>query len=267
MTDDDAQRSADGKPDDYDAIDPEYRRAVADHVFGAFIRLIREVDREFIGEPTARPSLGDLRERYATALTAVGFFFDQMREPYALAFHELNSALRDLNRGAIHPLLQATRTDNRPPEPSGLWRVRACVVLALEALICSKRTPTSAAAEIAGRLPHLSQLAGARSKASGKTVLNWRKEFHSKRIKNKEAATYFAYGMDQIAWLKRHHPDRLAKFAYVQLGDEPNFSEQLIFCLARSSNTIICPDEATLKGRKASAENLRLQRPRISILK
>jgi hypothetical protein len=236
MTDDDAQRSADGKPDDYDAMDPEYRRAAADHVFGAFIRLIRAVDREFIGEPTAQPSWKDRR---ANALTAVGFFFDQMREPSAAAFHELSSALRDLNRGTVHPLLQPTRTDNRPPEPSGLWRARACGVLALEALICSGRTPADAAAEIARKFPHLSHLAGARSNAFGRTVLNWRKEFHSKRVKNKEAATFFAYGIDQIAWLERHHPDSLAKFAYVQLGDEANFSEQLIFRLARSSNTII----------------------------
>jgi len=87
-------------------------------------------------------------------------------------FYMLAEALGDLDVGSVHPLfrgakhrvLQPTRFAVRPPDTSEKARQRACVVLALIALVSAGRNKQQAATFLAKQHKNISRIAGAKSK-------------------------------------------------------------------------------------------------------
>ena len=142
------------------------------------------------------------REEYATALISFAKFWDEIgcyRE--GMLFFELASALEDRNAGVRHPLLDAEVPKvTRPPDPSQIWRARANVIVALEALIATGVSHRDAIGKIATTNQRgLKGLAGAKSETLESALENWRKQFRKKRgVRNAEANELFEVGFALI---------------------------------------------------------------------
>lgn len=147
------------------------------------------------------------RERYAAALIVVAQYFSSSAgRPIADRFFELASAIADLNNGTVHPLLEPVRPDNRPADPSQLWRARARVALGLEALLRAGLNRSAAAAKIASHYSSVANLAGVKAKGSKlqTIVFGWRRELKAGRVKNFEAGELFSEGSkESIDWRLR----------------------------------------------------------------
>jgi hypothetical protein len=132
---------------------------------------------------------------------------------------ELASALEDLDRGIVRPLLKPSPLRNRPPDPSNIWRARARVALALDALMRSGLKRTEAANKIA-RDKKLRALAGKRAGKFPATVIGWRNDFNAGRVDDFEATVLFAEGLRLISEMEVAGDfEALKRFAADQLRD------------------------------------------------
>ena len=191
----------------------------------ALEKLHRNVARAFDQEPDYPGNPANERERYAAALVAVAQYFSSVAgRPIAERFFELASAIADLNKGTIHPLLQQVRPDNRPADPSQMWRARARVALGLEALLRSGLNRSDATAKIASQYSSIANLAGVKAKDSKlqTIVFGWRRELKAGRVKNFEANELFAEGIKRIDRLAS--PQGYRRFATRQFVEAANFS-------------------------------------------
>src|SRR5262245_32933333 len=156
------------------------------------IAMLEEIAKAFDEIPEAARWFA-MRERYGAALIAVATFFGGIgcaRED--ALFCELATAILDRNVGiSRHPLLDddapaATRADT-----SKLWRSRANVAAALEALIADGFSVENAAETIATANPWISDLAGAKAGSLPRVMINWLKLFQKGRVENVVAAEIF----------------------------------------------------------------------------
>jgi hypothetical protein len=193
------------------------------NLLNALKKLHRNVARAFDQEPDGNPV--NERERYAAALDSVAQYFSSVAgRPIADRFFELASAISDLNKGTVHPLLRKVRPDNRPADPSQLWRARARVALGLEALLRSDLNRSDAAAKIASQYSSIANLAGVKAKDSKlqTIVFGWRRELKAGRVKNFEASELFAEGIKRIDQMAS--PRGYREFAIRQFAEAANFS-------------------------------------------
>ena len=122
-------------------------------------------------------------------------------------FYMLAEALGDLDVGSVHPLfrgakhrvLQPTRFAVRPPDTSEKARQRACVVLALIALVSAGRNKQQAATFLAKQHKNISRIAGAKSKNLKATIIEWDKALQSKTVKHPKALDFYDEQAPKIA--------------------------------------------------------------------
>jgi hypothetical protein len=186
----------------------------------ALEKLHRQIAQAFEQEPDCPRNPANERERYVAALNSIAQYFTSLvGRPIGERFFELASAIADLNVGTVHPLLRPVRPDNRPADPSQLWRARARVVLGLEALLRFGLNRSDAAAKIARDYSSIAKLAGANARTSNlqTTLFGWRKRLLLGRIKNFEAQELFSAGLETIAALPQDQ--HLAEFAERQLSE------------------------------------------------
>jgi hypothetical protein len=204
---------------------PRSDRTARSKLLNALEKLHRDLARAFDQEPDYPSDPMNERERYAAALIVVAQYFSSLSEkPIAARFFELASAIADLNHGTVHPLLQQVRPDNRPADPSQLWRARARVALGLEALLRSGLNRSDAAAKITSGYSSIANLAGVKAKDSKlqTIVFGWRRELKAGRVKNFEASELFAEGIKRIDRLAS--PQEHRKFAIRQFAEAANSS-------------------------------------------
>jgi hypothetical protein len=198
-------------------------RTAKSKLANALEKLHRNVARAFDQEPDYPGNPTNERERYAAALVVVAQYFSSVAgRPIADRFFELASAIADLNNGTVHPLLRQVPPDNRPADPSQMWRARARVALGLEALLRSGLNRSDAAAKIASQYSNIANLAGVKAKDSKLQTIGWRRELKAGRVKNFEANELFAEGIKRIDRLAS--PQGYRKFATRQFAEAANFS-------------------------------------------
>ena len=166
------------------------------------------------------------RQRYSAALIAVARFCDLKDPRLGRRFFELSSAIADLDSGTVSPLLRPIEPNNRHADSSRLWRARARVALALEALICSGLSSRAAATQLAHKFPKIARLAGAAAKNSTlqTTIGGWRKALSADKVKNFEARELFLAGLELIRKLPK---TELIEFSERQLADVAQLSREL----------------------------------------
>jgi hypothetical protein len=196
--------------------------------------LLKQVNRAFT-EPSdaSLARIDEERERYASALLSMALFFGKFGAPFAGRFFELASLITDLELGIRHDLLTPAIVNNRPPDSSQMWRARACVVLALDALVRTGRPTAGAAAEIARDYPQLASLINAKKKDNvlitnlSKTMIDWRKKFAARVVKNSDANDFYEIGAEIMENLARDGDQRLIEFANDRLGMAVSFCRVL----------------------------------------
>ena len=157
----------------------------------------------------------DRRERCATALIVVADFVTRVvGHDYGDHFFEMASAITDLNDGTVADLLRPKVTGARPRDSSKLWRARAYVAVALQALIFGGQKPLDAARKLLHEFPEIAKLASrnSRSRDVKTTILEWRKGFNAGRVKNFEARALYDAGRKLIDFKQWDTPD-LKNFA------------------------------------------------------
>ncbi|HEY1472935.1 MAG TPA: hypothetical protein VGF53_02500 [Pseudolabrys sp.] len=187
--------------------------------------MLRGLDFAFGHHTDGPPSLELERERYATALAAIGRFLMKIGRPQADRFFELGDALTDLNIGARPQILRGPRRKSSP-NSTQIEAAKAWVAFALEAFIRLGEKPRQAAKMLLASFPGIKKLAGKKSHRQDysweQTILEWRKTLSSRsRKKNEHAAEIFSVGCDLITFLiKEKRPNELkaralnrAKFA------------------------------------------------------
>jgi hypothetical protein len=154
-------------------------------------------------EAFEKPSeTGNDQDRYMLALQRVAEFLDAIgvKESYGRRFADLAIAIGDLEHGTVHPLLKPRSFGKgRASDPSQTWIQRACVALAVGALITSGLKRTEAAREIVRRFPAVATLA--RTGEPGKSraaVLSWYENFRRGEVKNRAAVTVYGMLQEQI---------------------------------------------------------------------
>jgi hypothetical protein len=191
----------------------------------ALEELHRDIARAFEQEPDYPLDAMNERERYAAALIVLAKYFSSLSvKTIAARFFELGSAIADLNNGTVRSLLRPARADNRPADPSQLWRARAHVALGLEALLRSGLNRQDAALKVARQYSSIASLAGLRAKDSAlqTTLFGWRREFKAGRVKNFEASELFAEGIKRIDRLSSRQG--YLRFATRQFDEAAEFS-------------------------------------------
>jgi hypothetical protein len=182
-------------------------RHIAIAIFERVVDLVKNLRIAFDQEPQLPPSVENRRERLSAGVRVVAKFVGTLvglGPKYADPFDELASVLADLNAGAWPELVVPANYRTRRPDPSQVWRARANVVLAVEALIAvealkaSGRRPSDVLKEIATKHPSIRNLAGAKAGILHRTLSGWRKEFRQNRVKNSEASDLFAIGRELI---------------------------------------------------------------------
>jgi hypothetical protein len=177
------------------------------------------------------PTIENKRLLDATLLRLCAGFFANYNARLAERLFEISSDTGDLNEGIVPPRMAATPVENRRGDPSQVWRARARVALVLDARMLSGRSRTAddAAAYIVREFPSIALLAGKKSKNFAKTIIGWRKEFMSRRIKNWEAAEVFAVGKDVIKGLAGEGQSKklLDRFIHDQLAHAAQVASEL----------------------------------------
>jgi hypothetical protein len=204
---------------------PRSDRTAKSKLLNALEKLHRNVARAFDQEPHYPRNPVNERERYAAALNSIAQYFSSVAgRPIGNRFFELASAIADLNSGTVHSLLLPIRADNRPADPSQLWRARTRVALGLEALLRSGLNRNDAAAKIASEYSSIAKLSGPKAKDSKLQIIvfGWRRELKAGRVKNFEARELFAEGIKRIDQLAS--PQEHRKFAIRQFAEAANFS-------------------------------------------
>jgi hypothetical protein len=190
-------------------------------VLEAFVKLHQDLTKTLGQNPTLPLTIEQERALYASVLMNVAQFVattidGRIANTYLF---ELASALGDLDRGIVRPLLKPSPLRNRPPDPSNRWRARSRVALALDALMRSGLDRTKAANKIA-RDKKLRALAGKRARKFPATIIGWRNEFRAGRVDDFEATVLFAEGVRLISEMEAAGDfEALKKFAADQLRD------------------------------------------------
>jgi hypothetical protein len=183
------------------------------------LELLRNIDFAFdqtLGYPLS-PQIE--RERYATALGAIGRFLMKLNQSHADRFFELGDALYDLNIGARPAIFGGPKLKS-VPNPTQIEVAKANVAFALDALIEVGSSPNDAAQTLLAKFPSIKNLAGQKSHRSGysweKTIQEWRKSLSSSsRRKNELAVETFSAGRELIRLLiKENRQDELLKRAF-----------------------------------------------------
>jgi hypothetical protein len=188
-------------------------------------KLHRGVAQAFEQEPDAPRMPINERERYAAALSIIAQYFSSIvGQQFGDRFFELASAIADLNSGTVRSLLRPVRVENRPADPSDLWRARARIALGLEALLRSSLNQNEAFAKMRGHHSSIANLAGLKAKDSKlqTIVFGWRRELKAGRVKNFEANELFAEGIKRIDQLGS--PRQHREFASRQLAGATELS-------------------------------------------
>jgi hypothetical protein len=156
------------------------------------------------------------REHCVVALTAVATFISTFDKRHGHRFFDLAQKIGDLNKGQRAPLLEPAKIWDRRADPSHRWMARGRAVLAIEALTRTGTKPGIAAQRISHDNPRLHEFAGAKAKETPlhKTLLNWRKEFRARRVKDLDASILFDEGVKQIdKWLAAGRRDDVLAIA------------------------------------------------------
>ncbi len=188
------------------------------------IRLFDHLDRAFNENPELPVTIRTERQRLASAVWGIAAFLGKsgFDLPFAQRFFDLGSAIEDLNlgiqSGLLAPVAQGSR---RKPDPAEIWRARACVALALEALIRAGRKREAAAREIFSQFPAVQKLINKKRSDGGtvtKSLIEWRKKLPS--AKNWQVTEFYALGIECIASLAASDRarDRLVQFANDMIG-------------------------------------------------
>jgi hypothetical protein len=141
------------------------------------------------------------RERYINELTALATFVGIFNKLSGQHIFELASKLSDLNKGHHHPLFEPAKVGDRHRDQSSLWRSRARIVLAVEALIETGTKPKKAEDEVANRLgQRLSAYVGKKAVKERPlaTLRNWRKAFKYRRVSDLEGQETYNDGLAKI---------------------------------------------------------------------
>jgi hypothetical protein len=141
------------------------------------------------------------RQRYVIELTALATFVSKFNKLSGNHLFELASKLSDLDKGHDHLLFEPAKVGDRHRDRSSLWRSRARIVLAVEALIANGTMPRKAEEEVANRLGQdLFAYAGKRAvKTKPLEILrNWRKALRNKRVSDLEGQLTFNEGLAKI---------------------------------------------------------------------
>jgi hypothetical protein len=211
--------------------DPDHDKLFAAATVGvieAFVKFRQDITKALNQDPTLPLSPEHERELYAAVLIAAGQFVATTidRGIANRYFFELQSALVDLNKDTVRPLLKPSPQHNRPPDPSNEWRARARVALALDAFMRSGLSQKDAADKIAKNHSGLRRLAGKKAGDFATTIIGWRREFSARRVKNFEATELFAEGVHRIGRLDAAGDlDGLRRFAANKLEEADTSSD------------------------------------------
>jgi hypothetical protein len=167
-------------------------------------------------DPKGAPPGRITRDRRIFAVTAVGQFFNAVgRNDLAEDFHALASALSDINRGIVHKTLEkAPRKGGARPRSSDVWRGRAYVAAAVDALHRAG-LQIKDIKRVLDRRPELGPLLDKKKRGSeyalGDAAEVWREQFNSGAVDNFEATGTYDYCQSIAA--KRAGPDDLKRHA------------------------------------------------------
>jgi hypothetical protein len=178
---------------------------------------------DFFKDPGEFRTIENKRELLAAMLVVVGQFVADTTDlritddqHIAGEYFELSSAIENLNRGIVGPLLRrsipstrkapTSKKWRRPGDPSYIWRARARVALALIAYMRSGLRQDEAAEKIAREHRSLRRLVGKKTRGKlAATIIHWRKEFGAKRrkesggrVQDYEATEAFKEGLRRI---------------------------------------------------------------------
>jgi hypothetical protein len=185
------------------------------------VRLFGRLNHAFNEGANLPITIENERHRLVGALWSIADFLGKsgFDLPFAHRFFELGSAIEDLELGIQGDLLKPVpQGSRRPPDRAELWRARACVALALEALTRAGRTREAAAKEIATRFSDVGKLINSKRSTGGggsvpKTIIEWRKKLPS--VKNWQVNEFYALGIESIDRLAASSSagERLVQFA------------------------------------------------------
>jgi hypothetical protein len=159
-----------GKPPPADKVD---------HDAHWFVDSIWTASKSAKGEAPA-----NRRKRLAAGLIAVrelvGLFDGEMARDLA----DLSSALTDLDRGSVHPMLKPVKKSRGAPYDSDKWRAYTYLALAMHAWMRCRMSQEEAAKRVARRSP---------VDIRHKQIQSWRKEIMAGR-RNTETLDLFSRG-------------------------------------------------------------------------
>jgi hypothetical protein len=187
-------------------IPPQGRPTVIDliwlNAFGNFLEALNQTFKQdrTDGRPYQYPSVTE-RSQYITGLRAVATFVGTFNKPIGARFFELSSKPENLEKGDDDPLFVPVKFSNRREDISRLWRARARMVLAIEALVRTGTRPAEAEKKIAAHLgPKVFGFAGRRAAGTPpkKILKHWRKAFGARRIGDDVAQIIFDEGVARI---------------------------------------------------------------------
>jgi hypothetical protein len=112
---------------------------------------------------------------------------------YAKPFGDLGRNIQDINSGAVHPIFR--RPDIQHRDTSEVWCARANLVFAVNVIIeLDGKSVPAAVAEVIGWQRKI----WGSSEKTKTALINWRKEFSARRIKNDMANDLYNVGSELI---------------------------------------------------------------------
>jgi hypothetical protein len=170
------------------------------------------------------------RDRIMTAIVLLGKFLAETGcdLKHVQELFELVSALKDLERGSVAPLLQPAQIWNRAPESSHIWRRRAHVAAGVKALTADGLTLNQAGDEAARTVKTIDELMGKpqitkailEKTTRTKTILSWTKEFSKgERGSIKDVIALKVFGRLCVSLQQRPLDRRALAKQYFRLAD------------------------------------------------
>jgi hypothetical protein len=145
------------------------------------LELLGGLEKAFSEKLDEQPSPERARDQYVVALAAIYRFLMRVEPVHGAHFLRLGDAIAELNIGARSGLLVPTKTTSSPIPPQ-IWRARASVVFAINALVEAGINPRAATKELLKKFPGIERLAGNKSlknKNLAATLLEWRRTLAS----------------------------------------------------------------------------------------
>jgi hypothetical protein len=137
------------------------------------------------------------RERFIQFIALTSFLLRHFDSDEALISKLMLyvSALKDLETGRVHPILQPTFVASVPPESTERWRIRATLAVALEYLIRAQTPFDEAVRKVAGAR-RINQIL--KSRAAAKSSLkSWRNDLRTGKVTNQVALKAWSEGLSQ----------------------------------------------------------------------